>query len=394
MIGVGPRKGPHPSRGMDPQWTMRGLQLAFLAAVSAAWQLLSRDGRLGGVSPPSEVVSSLFEIVGRGEVWDPLLDTLSAWLIGLGLAVLIAVPIGFVLGRSWLLYRMSRLVIDFCRTIPSLALLPLALLLYGTGVRSKVLLIVFACVWPLLLQTIYGVRDIDTVAHDTFRSYRIRRRDVVTRLVLPTSWPYLATGLRLAATVSLLLALQRGDRRAGAWPRRADRSCPGRRCDLGDVRLHLHRRAGGGRDQPAVHERRATDPALAPVTTREGDVVIRRLTALAVELAVPVAIVAAWWVLSDSSTSPYFPPLSRIVERFRELWLFELVGEHVVPSLINVLAGTALAYVIGVAGGVALGLLPRAAPPSTRCCSSSEASRRSRYSLRRSGSWASAGRCG
>ena len=50
---------------------------------------------------------------------------------------------------------------------------------------------------------------------------------------------------------------------------------------------------------------------------------IRRLKALTIELAIPVAIVAGWWVLSDSSTSPYFPPLSRIVERFRELWLFE-----------------------------------------------------------------------
>ena len=207
MIGIGPSKGPRPSWRLGPQWAMRGMQLAFLAVVFGAWQLLSEAGRIGGVSPPIEVVSSLFDIVGRGEVWDPLLDTMWAWLVGLVLAVLIAVPIGFVLGRSSLLYRMSRLVIDFCRTIPSLALLPLALLLYGTGVRSKVLLIVFACVWPMLLQTIYGVRDIDAVAHDTFRSYRIRRRDVVTRLVLPTSWPYLATGMRLAATVSLLLTL-------------------------------------------------------------------------------------------------------------------------------------------------------------------------------------------
>lgn len=182
-------------------------KLTFVALVLAAWQLLGGRGTLSGVPTASDCLSTLADLVRDGDVWSPLGETLKAWAIGLALSAAIAIPIGFLLGASSLAYRMTRLLIDFCRTIPTLALLPLAVLLYGSGLGSTLLLVVFACVWPILLQTIYGVRDIDAVVRETCRSYRISRWQWRRRVVLPSAGPYIATGLRIAAAISLLLVL-------------------------------------------------------------------------------------------------------------------------------------------------------------------------------------------
>lgn len=82
----------------------------------------------------------------------------------------------------------------------------------------------------------------------------------------------------------------------------------------------------------------------------------RRITSLLVPFIVPVLLVTLWWVASARSTSIFFPPLAKIWQRFQDLWLFDLVGEHVVPSLNSVLVGLGISIVIGVGLGIVLGL--------------------------------------
>lgn len=82
----------------------------------------------------------------------------------------------------------------------------------------------------------------------------------------------------------------------------------------------------------------------------------RRITSLLVPLLVPALLIALWWVASARSTSIFFPPLANIWHRFQDLWLFDLVGEHVVPSLNSVLVGLGISIVIGVGLGIVLGL--------------------------------------
>ena len=83
---------------------------------------------------------------------------------------------------------------------------------------------------------------------------------------------------------------------------------------------------------------------------------MRRATAACAEVAVPLAAVAIWWWWSRGSTSFYFPPLSEILSTFRDTWLFERVGSDVAPSLARLVAGFALAVVLGIGGGVLLGV--------------------------------------
>src|SRR6202044_2639533 len=103
--------------------------------------------------------------------------------------------------------RLSRFAIDFLRTIPPVAFIPLVLLIYGATPKMAFVLIVFGSTWPVLLQAMYGVHQVDPAGRDMALAYRLRRRDRIRFLILPSAAPFVATGVRLAATISLLLAI-------------------------------------------------------------------------------------------------------------------------------------------------------------------------------------------
>ena len=172
-------------------------------------ELLTRSGILPGHTfPPVSVVAArlLGELPHSG-LWADVGLTLEGWGLGLALATLLAVPAGILIGSSRLAYRMLRAPIEFLRPIPSVALIPLAVLMFGTELPNKLFLVTFASLWPLLFQAIYGVQDVDPVAQDTARSFgfgRMRRTYLVT---LPSAMPYIATGLRISSSVALILAV-------------------------------------------------------------------------------------------------------------------------------------------------------------------------------------------
>jgi ABC-type nitrate/sulfonate/bicarbonate transport system permease component len=153
------------------------------------------------------VAERLLAELPLGGFWADVGLTLEGWGLGLALATLIAVPAGLLIGSSRVGYRMLRAPIEFLRPIPSVALIPLAVLVFGTQLPNKLFLVTFASLWPLLFQAIYGVQDVDPVARDTARSFGIgplRRLYLVT---LPSATPYLATGLRISSSVALILAV-------------------------------------------------------------------------------------------------------------------------------------------------------------------------------------------
>jgi ABC-type nitrate/sulfonate/bicarbonate transport system permease component len=133
--------------------------------------------------------------------------TLQGWAIGLAIATALAIPLGLLIGFNPLLYHSVRPIVEFLRPVPSVALVPLAVLVYGSGLKSKIFLVAFASFWPLLIQTLYGTQDVDPVQLETARSYRIRRVDRLLRVTVPNAVPYIATGLRIASATALILAV-------------------------------------------------------------------------------------------------------------------------------------------------------------------------------------------
>lgn len=184
-------------------------RIALLASVLIAWQLLASSPLFaGGTLPTVPVfVSAAVQVVPTAAYWAAIGNTMFSWLIGLAISAVIAVPIGLLIGSTAFLRRLTGPTVDFMRTIPSIILVPLAVLLYGSTNHMKVILIVFASIWPLLVQAMYGIRSVDTVARETYRAYSVRWIDRVRFLFLPSAGPYLATGLRLSAVSSLLVAI-------------------------------------------------------------------------------------------------------------------------------------------------------------------------------------------
>jgi ABC-type nitrate/sulfonate/bicarbonate transport system permease component len=182
--------------------------VAVLCAL-ALWELVVRAGLLSQTSfpPMTETVAELVRQLGTGDFWSAVANTLQGWALGLGLAILLAVPAGILVGSSRLAYRALRVPIEFLRPIPSVALIPLAVLVYGTGLESKVFLAVFASFWPLFVQTLYGVQDVDPVVTDTARSFGLGRFERIWRIRLPSAVPYIATGVRISSAVALILAV-------------------------------------------------------------------------------------------------------------------------------------------------------------------------------------------
>jgi ABC-type nitrate/sulfonate/bicarbonate transport system permease component len=188
-----------------PDWALPWIGILV---VLATFELASRAGVFSSNFPPiTEMFSALADIAVTTAFWESVWQTLQGWGLGLGIAALISIPLGIVLGASPLLYRALRGVIEFLRPIPSVALIPLAVLVYGTGLESKVFLAAFAATWPLLLQTIYGVQDVDPVATDTARSFGFSRAQRLVRVTLPSAVPYIATGIRISSSVALILAV-------------------------------------------------------------------------------------------------------------------------------------------------------------------------------------------
>jgi ABC-type nitrate/sulfonate/bicarbonate transport system permease component len=187
----------------------RALPWLSVLGVLALFELLPRIGVLPSdhFPPISETLGTLFDQLGESRFWEAVGNTLEGWALGLGVAAGLAIPIGIVIGSSRLLYRATRALIEFLRPIPSVALIPLAILIYGTGLESKVFLAAFASFWQVLVATLYGVQDVDPVATDTARSFGFSRPQRLLRVTLPSAVPYIATGLRIASAVSLILTV-------------------------------------------------------------------------------------------------------------------------------------------------------------------------------------------
>lgn len=180
-----------------------------VAALFAASELLGRAEIVDRsyLPPASSIVTRAIQLAGDSLFLQYLADTLAAWAMGLGLAIAIAVPLGLLLGSVPAVNAATRAIVEFLRPIPSVALIPLAGLLLGSGMEMKVALVVYAATWPILFNTMYGLAEVDPAGKDTLRVFGFGRLEILLRVSLPSAAPFIATGIRLAAAIALILAV-------------------------------------------------------------------------------------------------------------------------------------------------------------------------------------------
>ncbi|PRB69425.1 ABC transporter permease [Arthrobacter sp. MYb213] len=202
--GKGARRKTTKAKVPNAVWGLIGI-LVFLGI----WELLPALGIVKAeyLPPASEVLVTLAKDFTLTAFWLAVGETMLAWFIGLLVAVLLALVLGLVIGMSSFLRRATNSTIEFLRPIPSVALIPLAVLLFGTKIESSLMLIIYACFWQVLIQVLYGVADVDNVAMQTARSYGFSPFQRIRDVIFPTMLPYLMTGIRLGAAVALILAI-------------------------------------------------------------------------------------------------------------------------------------------------------------------------------------------
>jgi len=178
-------------------------------AFCALWQFLAdRHFVLADYFPTATTtLRTSVSLLGHRDFWAAIRDTLHAMLEGLGIAILLAVPAGVAIGRSEHVYRITRTVIELLRPISAVALAPLAILIFKTGIKPTIFLVVWTSVWPILVNTIYGMRDLDPVAYDTARSFGFGRLAILFRVALPNAASYVVTGIRISIGIALAVAI-------------------------------------------------------------------------------------------------------------------------------------------------------------------------------------------
>lgn len=183
--------------------------LVGLAVVGLVLEAVTRAELVNPIylPPASTVLVTSGRILLDAEFLSAVVATLQVWAIGLLIAMVIAVPLGLVLGSSRRAWLAGTAAIEFLRPIPSVALIPLAIILWGTGPDMTIRLIVYAATWPILFNTIYGMREVDPIAKDTARAFGYSRLVVLWRVSLRSASPFIYTGIRIAAGIALIVAV-------------------------------------------------------------------------------------------------------------------------------------------------------------------------------------------
>lgn len=202
------------SRGGRPSLVSRARlisltqRLGALVVVLALWTWFARTkGADASFPTPLQALHKIGELAGTSAYWHAVAETLLTATIGFVISAVIGVPVGMLIGMSRRAQLSTQFLVDFGRTIPVIALLPLAILVLHIGRTMAVFLIVFGAVWPLLVQSTYAVAQITPQSRQVVRAFRITVIERIRFVYAPSMLPFLMTGLRIAASISLLIAV-------------------------------------------------------------------------------------------------------------------------------------------------------------------------------------------
>lgn len=169
------------------------------------WYVLSDDSKNFFFPALSRILKAFDGIWLNTRGMNDILASLWRLAIGFVLSLAFALVAGILLGSSRTARDYSEPVFEFFRAIPPTVMIPVLLVISGIGDTSKIAVISFGCLWPMLLNTIEGVRSIDPVLKDTCRVYQIHGLRRLFALTLPAASPQIITGMRTGLSIAIIL---------------------------------------------------------------------------------------------------------------------------------------------------------------------------------------------
>jgi NitT/TauT family transport system permease protein len=177
---------------------------AFLLVI---WELVARaTPKLLLYFPPiSRILAALGEVLAAGSILQHGSVTLGRFAAGYLLSAGLAVTAGVILGYSRFLHSFFATAIELFRPMPSVAIIPVAIFLLGIGDGMIITVTVYATVWPILINTIDGVRRVEPTLIDTGRTFGLSSGQILRQIIIPGASPYIVTGLRIGLSIALIL---------------------------------------------------------------------------------------------------------------------------------------------------------------------------------------------
>jgi len=192
------------------QWleTSRGSGVILIALLLCLWQFSALYIMNTPTWPPvTRIFQAWVDNIVDGTLIKNLLATLWRQMLGYWLAVVLGVSLGLAMGYYRIAYNLFEPLVEVFRPIPGPAYLPVLVLFVGIGHEMKVVLILVASLFPILLNTYGGVRAIDPVQFDTARTLGLTTPQTLREIVLPAASPQILTGMRISLAISLILAI-------------------------------------------------------------------------------------------------------------------------------------------------------------------------------------------
>jgi NitT/TauT family transport system permease protein len=180
---------------------------AAILAFLAFWEVAPRIGLAepAFLPPLSTVLASGWKLLMNGQLESHVQASLSRSLVGFALAIVHAVPLGLAIGWYRRFARVVNPLLEALRNTAALALLPVFILVLGIGESSKIALVVYSCSWPILLNTITAVRNVDPLLIKSARTMGLSSLQLFRKVILPAALPTIFVGIRLAGAYSLLV---------------------------------------------------------------------------------------------------------------------------------------------------------------------------------------------
>ena len=179
-------------------------RLGFLALLIVAWTVFSEIVPRNLIPTPLAVAAAAQRLFGEGRLWVAIGDSLSVYGLGYAVAIIVAVPIGVIMGGFRPLGKALDVYVNALAATPRVAFIPLIIALLGLGVQAKVFIVFLGAAMPILLNTYAGVLASNDELVEMARSVGASRWRIFTRITIPSAVPFIVVGLRVGATIGLI----------------------------------------------------------------------------------------------------------------------------------------------------------------------------------------------
>ncbi|MCW5719533.1 MAG: ABC transporter permease [Devosia sp.] len=179
-------------------------RLIFLAGLIALWWLASTMVERNLVPSPWATLLAARQLIAEGRLGGALLDSISIYLGGYAIAILVGIPIGLIMGTMRTLGKTLEIFVYALSATPRVAFIPLIIVFLGLGAQAKILIIFLGAVMPILINTYAGAQNADQELIEMARSVGARRRRIFGSIILPGAVPFILVGLRVGATIGLI----------------------------------------------------------------------------------------------------------------------------------------------------------------------------------------------